>query len=214
MARWRERERHVWRRSAHRWACSHVRWERWRSTARERRHTGHTVRREGRHPVWREGRHIWSCERSARFLKYCASQLTTASTHEWWWHSRHSCFLSASSPTTSALRLTSRHRHWWAPREASGHRSSGIPSAQVRRIQRICLTLRTVRIRDAVDDLLCLLGGDLLVVRLHVAQVVAAAVVRLAHAHTVVRKVHIAVVAEELRHRGDGVDRGGCGDAS
>jgi hypothetical protein len=37
--------------------------------------------------------------------------------------------------------------------------------------------------------------------------VVATAVVRLAHAHTVVCKVHIAVVAEELRHvRGSASD--------
>jgi hypothetical protein len=44
--------------------------------------------------------------------------------------------------------------------------------------------------------------SDLLVVVDHVAQVVAAGVMRLAHAHRVVGQVDIAVVAEELRHGG------------
>jgi hypothetical protein len=109
-----------------------------------------------------------------------------------------------------AHRLTSRHRHWRSSRETTGHGPSRVASAQIRCIQRIRLAFRAVRIRDAVDDLLCLLRGDLFVVRLHVAQVVAAAVVRLAHAHTVVRKVHIAVIAEKLRHCGDGADGRGC----
>ena len=42
--------------------------------------------------------------------------------------------------------------------------------------------------------------SDLLVIVHHVAQVVAAGVVRLAHAHRVVGQVDIAVVAEEFRH--------------
>ena len=42
--------------------------------------------------------------------------------------------------------------------------------------------------------------ANLLVVVDDVAQVVAAGVVRLAHAHRVVREVDIAVVAEELGH--------------
>ena len=44
--------------------------------------------------------------------------------------------------------------------------------------------------------------SDLLVVVDHVAQVVAAGVMRLAHAHRVVGQVDIAVVAEEFRHGG------------
>lgn len=50
---------------------------------------------------------------------------------------------------------------------------------------------------DAVDDGLGLLMADLLVVVDDVAQVVAPAVVGLAHAHGVVRQVDIAVVAED-----------------
>lgn len=42
---------------------------------------------------------------------------------------------------------------------------------------------------------------DLLVVVDDVSQVISAAVVRFSHAHTVVRKVDIAVVAEEFGHR-------------
>lgn len=65
------------------------------------------------------------------------------------------------------------------------------------------MALRVVCVCDTVDDLLCLVAGDLLVVGLDVAQVVATAVVRFAYAHTVVCEVHIAVVAEELRHCDD-----------
>lgn len=50
---------------------------------------------------------------------------------------------------------------------------------------------------DGVDDGLGLLVADLLVIVDDVAQVVAARVVRLAHAHRVVREVDIAVVAED-----------------
>ena len=44
--------------------------------------------------------------------------------------------------------------------------------------------------------------SDLLVVVDYIAQVVAARVMRLAHAHRVVGQVDIAVVAEEFRHGG------------
>ena len=44
--------------------------------------------------------------------------------------------------------------------------------------------------------------SDLLVVVDYIAQVVAARVMRLAHAHRVVGQVDIAVVAEEFRHDG------------
>lgn len=72
---------------------------------------------------------------------------------------------------------------------------------------------------DAVDDGLGLLVADLLVVVDDVAQVVPAAVVRLAHAHRVVRQVHVAVVAEDcwksdmlaLCSRGLKTDGGGKG---
>lgn len=59
------------------------------------------------------------------------------------------------------------------------------------------LALGGVRRRDAVDDGLGLLVADLLVVVHDVAQVVAPAVVGLAHAHRVVRQVDVAVVAED-----------------
>ena len=49
--------------------------------------------------------------------------------------------------------------------------------------------------------------ANLLVVIDDVAQVVAAAVVRLTHRHAVVRQVDIAVVAEDWRRRADGLAR-------
>jgi hypothetical protein len=49
--------------------------------------------------------------------------------------------------------------------------------------------------------LLCLVARYLLVVGLDVAEVVATVVVGLAHAHTIVREVDIAIVTEELGHR-------------
>jgi hypothetical protein len=64
------------------------------------------------------------------------------------------------------------------------------------------LSFCVVRVGDTVDDGLCLIRGYLLVVGLDVAEMVAAVVVRLPHTHTVVGKVDITVVAEELRHRG------------
>ena len=66
--------------------------------------------------------------------------------------------------------------------------------------QRVRLTRSIVRVRYTIDDLLCLVARYLLVVGLHVAEMVTAVVVSFAHAHAVVREVHIAVVAEELRH--------------
>lgn len=53
---------------------------------------------------------------------------------------------------------------------------------------------------DGVDDGLGFLVTDLLVVIYDISKMVSAAVVSLAHAHGVVREVHIAVVAEELGH--------------
>lgn len=111
-------------------------------------------------------------------------------------------------------RLTSRHRHWRSSRESSGHGPSRISSTQVRRIQRIRLTFCAVCIRNAVDDLLCLLRGNLFIVGLDVAEVVAAAVVRLADAHAIVREVHIAIVAEEFGHCGESVDEEGYASVS
>lgn len=64
---------------------------------------------------------------------------------------------------------------------------------------RVGLALGGVGRGDAVDDGLGLLVPDLLVVIDDVAQVVPAAVMRLAHAHRVVREVHVAVVAEDCR---------------
>lgn len=67
-------------------------------------------------------------------------------------------------------------------------------------LQRHALSLGRVRTRDAVDDSLCLLVTDLLVVVDDVTEVISAAVVRLSDAHRVVREVDIAVVAEEFGH--------------
>lgn len=61
------------------------------------------------------------------------------------------------------------------------------------------LALGGVRGGDGVDDRLRLLMTNLLVVIDDVAQVVSATVVCLAHAHTVVREVDIAVVAEDWK---------------
>ena len=74
-------------------------------------------------------------------------------------------------------------------------------SGQVRGVQGIRLAFRTVRVCNTVDDLLCLVARYLLVVGLDVAEVVATVVVGLAHAHTIVREVDIAIVTEELGHR-------------
>lgn len=49
--------------------------------------------------------------------------------------------------------------------------------------------------------------ADGLVVLDDIAQVVAAGVVGFAHAHAVVRKVDVAIVAEELRHLGGDGER-------
>lgn len=72
--------------------------------------------------------------------------------------------------------------------------------------QRICLAFCVVCIGDTVDDLLCLVARYLFVVGLNVTEVVAAVVVRLAHAHTIVGEIDIAVIAEELGHRGFAID--------
>jgi hypothetical protein len=107
----------------------------------------------------------------------------------WWWEARHT---------------TRRHTHRRSSHTHSAHASHG-PSrkaaAQIGLIQRIRLSLRVVCVRYTINNLLCLVAGNLLVVRLHVAEVVAAIVVSLPHAHTVVSEVDIAVVTEELRHR-------------
>jgi hypothetical protein len=96
--------------------------------------------------------------------------------------------------TRKARRDTSRESKGWG-REAALARL-------VLRQHRVGmgLALGGVGRGDGVDDGLGLFMTDLLVVVNNVAQVVASAVVRLAHAHGVVRKVHIAVVAEELGH--------------
>lgn len=98
--------------------------------------------------------------------------------------------LSASYPHSHTLAHTWRHAHARKPSLVQ-HRVIG------------SLSLRRVRVRDTVDDALRFLMPDLLVVIYDVAQVVAAGVVRFAHAHGVVGEVDIAVVAEEFGH--------GCG---
>jgi hypothetical protein len=97
---------------------------------------------------------------------------------------------------TTHRRPHARHR---------SHRSSHETTVQIRLVQRVRLALGVVGVGYAVDDLLCLVARYLLVVGLYVAEVVAPVVVRFAHAHAVVREVHIAVVAEELRHRDAGL---------
>lgn len=64
---------------------------------------------------------------------------------------------------------------------------------------RVRLTLSGVGRGDGVDDALGLLVANLLVVLDDVAQMVTTVVVSLAHAHRVVRKVHIAVIAWRVR---------------
>jgi hypothetical protein len=61
----------------------------------------------------------------------------------------------------------------------------------------VCLPLGGVGGRDAVNDRLCLLVTDLLVVVDDVTEVVATAIVGFAHRHGVVCQVDIAVVAED-----------------
>jgi hypothetical protein len=106
----------------------------------------------------------------------------------WRWEARHTA---------------RRHPHRRPSHTHSAHASHG-PSrkaaAQIGLIQRIRLSLRVVRVRYTINNLLCLVAGYLLVVRLHVAEVVAAIVVSFPHAHTIVSEVDIAVVTEELRH--------------
>jgi len=101
----------------------------------------------------------------------------------WWREARHTHW---------------RHAHW----RHSTHRSSREASSQILLKQRVRLSFCVVGVCNTVDDLLCLVAGYLLVVGLDVAEMVATVIVRLAHAHTVMRKVDIAVVAEELGHRG------------
>lgn len=102
----------------------------------------------------------------------------------WWWETRHT--------------------HWWHTRHST-HWTSREPSIQVLLEQWICLSFCIVCVRDTVDNLLGLVARDLLVVGLNIAEVVAAVVVRLPHAHTIVGEIDIAVIAEELRHRGAAV---------
>jgi hypothetical protein len=118
--------------------------------------------------------------------------------------------LSAVSPALTKRREP-RHAHRWHTHTGhthtghSSHRRSHRPSretsTQILLEQRIRLSFCVVRVGYAVDDCLCLIRGYLLIVRLHVAEVVSAVVMCLAHAHTVVGEVDIAVIAEELRHR-------------
>lgn len=116
--------------------------------------------------------------------------------------------LSAQSSRTKLTwrRESTGHRHAHRASHAHAHRrrhgASREAAVQVRRVQRVRLAFQVVCIRDAVNDLLCLVARYLLVVGLDVAQVIATAVVRFAYAHTVVREVDIAVVAKELRHCG------------
>jgi len=119
-------------------------------------------------------------------------QLTTSSAHEIWRHSTHRRHSWRREP-----RHTHRgHSHWGH----SAHGSSREATSQVLLEQRVGLSFCVVCVGNTVDDLLCLVAGYLLVVGLNVAEVIAAVVVRLPHAHTVVGEVDIAVVAEELRH--------------
>jgi len=170
-------------------------WREGRHTARAR---GHTVwRREGWHSV---GCH-WSCR--AVSIGSCVvvmRQLTTSAAHEVWRHSTHGRHSWWREP-----RHTHRwHSHWGH----SAHRSSREATSQVLLEQRVGLAFCVVCVGNTIDDLLCLVARYLLVVGLDVAEVVAAVVVRLPHAHTVVGEVDIAVVAEELRHRVQGVRLG------
>lgn len=203
LLRW-EGKRHVRGRSTHWRPSSHV-WREWRRrTARERRHS---VWWERWHSVWWKWGHIRCCRCQLCFPKILGLDSRPPRPMNGGGIPgipsirQHSYFSPLLKEPTPGHRHTHgpTHSHW------RRHRTSWKPSAQVRSIERIRLALGAVCVRDAVDDLLCLVAGDLLVVGLHVAQMVAAAVVRFAHTHTVVRKVDIAVIAEELRHRRGGI---------
>ena len=108
--------------------------------------------------------------------------------------------------TSRKSRRQATLKRWKTRRQARG-RCHACRRTEPRRRRAGCqhgvvrgLALGRVRVCDAVDDALCFFMADLLVVVDDVAQVVAAGVVRLAHAHRVVREVDIAVVAEELGH--------------
>lgn len=79
---------------------------------------------------------------------------------------------------------------WWTA-EGSGTGSTKVHTRRGRHR----LSLGSIAVGDAVDDGLCLLMSNRLVVLDDVAQVVAAGVVRFADAHGVVSEVDIAVVA-------------------
>lgn len=162
------------RRHPLRWATAHVWWREGRHVGRHSAGTwGHALRWEGWHSVW------WHWGTSA------AHELRWHSTHRrhsWWWESRH----------THGWHSHGRHSGHWSSREAT---------SQVLLEQGVRLAFCVVRVGDTVDDLLCLVARYLLVVGLDVAEVVATVVMGLAHAHTIVREVDIAIVTEELGHR-------------
>jgi hypothetical protein len=108
--------------------------------------------------------------------------------------------LSTLTRRREARHTARRHAHRRSTHTHSTHGPSSKTSAQIGLIQRVGLSFQVVRVRYAVDNLLCLVAGYLLIVCLHVAEVVAAIVVSFPHAHAVVGEVDIAVVAEELRH--------------
>jgi hypothetical protein len=93
-----------------------------------------------------------------------------------------------------------RRRHAAGEAKGRGEPASGLVLREHR--VGVGLALGGVRGGDGVDDRLGLFVADLLVVVDNVAQVILSAVVRLTHAHGVVRQVDIAVVAEEFRHVG------------
>lgn len=121
----------------------------------------------------------------------------TSATHELWWHPSHWWHSWRHKRWH-----TPGHTHWRTAHASHGHGSSWETSAEVLLEQRIRLSFGVVGVSYTINDLLRLIGGDLLVVGLDIAQVIATVVVSFADAHTIVGEVDIAVIAKELGHVG------------
>lgn len=110
-----------------------------------------------------------------------------------------------------ALVIVARHTWWRESWRRESRRSAwGSETAHWSLGDWVGLTSIGVSAGYVVDDQLHLLLGDLLIVVLDIAQVVASLVMGLADAHGVMGEVDIAVIAKELRHDGGGSLCLGC----
>jgi len=62
------------------------------------------------------------------------------------------------------------------------------------------LSLRGVGGRDGVNDRLCFLMSNLLIILDHVPQMISSRIMCFAHTHRVMREVDIAVITKEFGH--------------